>query len=88
MNEGEWKTNMFADPDVRKHIMTLRDENIDLQTELKLTRRYIKWVEATYPNMRAEYQAIRDLEEASRERSPFGFAQAQTKAEGSYVSYE
>jgi hypothetical protein len=85
MNEGEWKTNMFADPDVRKHIMTLRDENIDLRTELTLTRHYIKWVEATYPNMRAEYQAIRDLEDAGKQH--LGFAQAQAKAEGSHVPY-
>ena len=85
MTEGEWKTNHFADPDVRKVLNDLGNELTGVKTDLAAKNRYIKWIEATYPNMRAEYKAIMDLEEAGTQTS--GFAQAQVKAEGSHVSY-
>ncbi len=88
MNEGEWKANHFADPDVRKAMRQLQDMRYDLQIQVEALTDYTAWIEATYPNIKAEYKAIQDLEEASRERSPLGFAQAQAKAEGSHVSYE
>lgn len=85
MNEDKWKTNHFADPDVRKVITDLQVEVIELKTKVSLLTDYTAWVEATYPNMRAEYQAIQDLEDAGIQH--LGFTQAQAKAEGSHVPY-
>lgn len=85
MTEGEWKTNYFAEPEVRKVLNDLGNELMGVKTDLAAKNRYIKWIEATYPNMRAEYKAIMDLEEAGTQH--LGFAQAQVKAEGTYVSY-
>lgn len=88
MTEGEWKTNYFAEPDVRKVVIDLQEKNFELQMEIELVTRYTAWVDATYPNMRAEYQAIKDLEDAGKERvAMYGFGEAQAKAEGGHVSY-
>ena len=85
MNEGARTTNRFADPDVRKVLNDLGNELMGVKIDLAARDRYIKWIEATYPNMRAEYKAIMDLEEAGTQTS--GFAQAQVKAEGTHVAY-
>ena len=86
MSESEWKTNHFADPDVRKAMRQLQDMRYDLQIQVEALTDYTAWIEATYPNIKAEYKAIRDLEEAGKQH--LGFAQAQVKAEGTHVSYE
>ena len=87
MSEGEWKTNRFAEPEVRKVLNDLGNELMGVKIDLAARNNYIKWIEATYPNIKAEYKAIRDLEEAGRQTSASGFAQAQVKAEGTHVSY-
>lgn len=85
MSESEWKTNHFADPDVRKAMRQLQDMRYDLQIQVEALTDYTAWIEATYPNIKAEYQAIKDLEEAGKQH--LGFSQAQAKAEGSHVPY-
>lgn len=55
-----------------------------VKTDLAAKDRYIKWIEATYPNIKAEYKAIKDLEEAGKQH--LGYA-VPVKAEGTHVSY-
>ena len=63
---GEWQTNPFLNPDVRKHIQKLEADIQELKLFHVFEGRKLEWIEATYPEVIKQYEAIRELEKAEQ----------------------
>jgi len=64
---GEWRSNPFVDPQVRKKILELEN---DLKMEVitnQHTRKMLEWIKESYPSIIEQYEAIRDIEKAEYE---------------------
>lgn len=61
---GEWRTNPFLDPQVRKKITELQQELMEERLFNSFEGKKLKWIEETYPEIIKQYEAIRELEKA------------------------
>jgi hypothetical protein len=64
---GEWRTNPFLDPQVRNKILQLENDHKMEVIQNTETRKAMKWIQETYPEIIEQYQAMRDIERAEYE---------------------
>lgn len=67
MNEqqpGEWRTNPFLNPDVRKAMQELKDDLLEANSVIDELKRYTDWVNETYPELAGQYKALKDIKQA------------------------
>jgi len=63
---GEWQTNPFLHPDVRKHVQKLKNDLLEAKLFNAIEGKKLEWIEATYPDIIKQYDAIRELEKAEQ----------------------
>ena len=63
---GEWRENPFLHPDVRKHVQKLKNDLLESKLFNAIEGRKLEWIEATYPDIIKQYDAIRELEKADQ----------------------
>jgi len=63
---GEWRENPFLHPDVRKYVQNLKDEIQEMKLFHVFEGKKLEWIEATYPDIIKQYDAIRELEKADQ----------------------
>ena len=61
---GEWRTNPFLDPQVRKKILELQNDLMEEKLFNAFEGKKLKWIEETYPEIIKQYEAIREIEKA------------------------
>jgi len=64
---GEWRTNPFLDPQVRKKIAELQNDLREQQLFNHIELKKLKWVEEAYPSIIEQYEAIKAIEAAEYE---------------------
>lgn len=64
---GEWRTNPFLDPQVRKKIAQLRDDLREQELFNHIELKKLKWIEETHPEIIKQYEAIKAIEDAEYE---------------------
>lgn len=63
---GEWQTNPFLNPDVRKHIQKLEADIQEMKLFHVFEGRKLDWIAETYPDIIKQYDAIREIEKAEQ----------------------
>lgn len=61
---GEWKTNPFLDPQVRKKIQELKDDLLEAQSIVQELQSYTDWVNEMHPELAGQYKALKDIKQA------------------------
>ena len=64
---GEWRTNPFLDPQVRKKITELQQELMEERLFNSFEGKKLKWIEETHPEIIKQYEAIKAIEDAEFE---------------------
>lgn len=64
---GEWRTNPFLDPQVRKKILELQNDLMEERLFNSLEGKKLKWIEETYPEIIKQYEAVCEIEKAEYE---------------------
>ena len=62
--EGEWRTNPFLNPDVRKAMRELQDDLVECHSIIDELKRYTDWVNEMHPELAEQYKALKDIQQA------------------------
>ena len=61
---GEWRTNPFLDPQVRKKIQELEDDLMEAESIARELQSYTDWVNEMHPELAEQYKALKDIRQA------------------------
>lgn len=61
---GEWADNPFTSSQVLKELAKHMSVAVEAREELRKEREFTEWVDKTYPELRKQYEALKDLADA------------------------